>query len=395
MHLRRAVVITLVTLAVALGLRGPIGVRHGQAAGAPSLSVLLELPYGDGPGQVGVLEKGALHPGSLAVFPAMCQMTGDGSIWVLDTVNARVLEFRDGKQVSYISTASFHKRPHYFGVTRSALFLAKQGRRDDMPAGFLWRYDRADQTCRVVNLDLPDGRRFSPMKVTPLGSAGTQLLIWGGTYPDLKDAAVAIDEEGSISLVSEREHGPTPFMAAADGTIWQMIPAREHQGESAAVLVEQWQPVDGRWPVLIKQWQPAKGSWTSVCSTSLPARQLPAAEAAHVGLTPLGVDEQQRITVALYEGRPSSLRFIRLSPSGEILAAVGLQDFGFVDPLAVHQPGPVQLLPDGSILAQYATPERYQILRISFRTRLLRQGAPQACANAQARLELQSPPLPS
>ena len=67
------------------------------------------------------------------------------------------------------------------------------------------------------------------------------------------------------------------------------------------------------------------GSWISVCSTSLPARQLPVAElAAHVGLIPLGVDERQRIAVALYEGRPSSLRFIRLSPSGEVLAATAL-----------------------------------------------------------------------
>ena len=339
-------------------------------AAAPSVSTLLDLSYGDGRDEVGALEAHELDPSSPPLSPAMCRMMQDGTIWVLDTVNARILEFRGGQQVACISTASFQKIPHYFGVTRSAVFLAKQGRRDDMPAGFLWRYDRADQTSRVIDLDLPDGRRFSPMSVAPLGSSGTQLLVCGSTYPDLKDAAVAIDEGGSISFVREGEHGSIPFMAAADGTVWQMISAAEQQENSVPVLVEQWQPVDGSWPVLIEQWQPLDRSWTSVCSTSLPGRQLPSADAAHILLMPLGVDEQQRITVALYEGRPSSLRFIRVSPSGEILAAVGLEDFGFVDPQPpgrpVPRPAPIQLLPDGSILAQYASPDRYRIIRITF-----------------------------
>jgi hypothetical protein len=341
-----------------------------QAAGAPGMSMLLELSYGDGPAQVGALEAGELDPGSWPVSPAMCQMTGDASIWVLDSANARVLEFRGGEQVGCISTASFQRIPDDFGVTPSAVFLAKQGARDDMPAGFLWRYDRADQTSRVIDLELPDGRRFLPMRVAPLGSAGTQLLMCGSTYPDLKHAAVAIDEQGSITLVSEGEHGSIPFMAAADGSVWQIISAREDGAESVPVLVEQWRPVDGSWPVLLEQWQPADSSWTSVCSTSLPGRRLPSGEAERILLMPLGVDEQERITAAVYEGRPSSLRFLRLSRSGEILAAVGLADFGFVDPQApgrvVPRPEPVQLLPDGSILAQYASPERYSIIRLTF-----------------------------
>ena len=347
-RLRRLVI----TTAVCGLLLGAVPVA---AITAPSAATVLDLPYGEATGQVGFLPAGALDPSSHPLGPAHFQMTEDGSIWVLDTVNARILEFRGGEQVSSISADVFQRFPDLFGVTRSAVFLAKQGRRDDMPAGFLWRYDRAEQTSRVIDLDLPDGRRFLPMRTLPLGSSGSGLLICGSTYPNLKDAAIAIDEKGSISSVSEGDCGATPYMAAADGTVWRVILDGE-QLEAAT-------------PVVAQRWSASERRWTSAFSALLPRRPELSSQRQNARIVSLGVDARDRIAVALFEGKnPGSVRFLRLSTSGELLAAITMEELG-------KQPSPVydffpseafQLLSDGSILTRYATADRYCILQITF-----------------------------
>jgi len=322
--------------------------------GGPSVSTLLDVSYGKGPAQVGALRARELDPSSPPLCPAMFQMTHDGSLWVLDSVNARILEFRDGKQVACTAAGGPRKIPNLFGVTRRAVFVGGTERRDDMPAGLLWRYDRVRQTSEAVDLDLPEGRRFTPIGIVPLGSTESQLLIYGSSHPDNESAAVAIDEKGSIKSVCQSAGAVLQYMAAADGSIWRVSPGGEQQADHV--------------PILIQRRQAADKVWESISSASIPRRPLLSAQRKQARLRPLGVDSEGRVAVALFEGRPASVRFVRLSISGEILSAVTLEELGMAPaPLysffaAEHY----QLLPDGSVLAQYATPERYRIIRVVF-----------------------------
>jgi len=66
-------------------------------AAVPRVEVVLDVAYGSGRAEVGVARSGNDCDCWVPVWPAMFQMTAYETLWVLDTVNSRVLAFRDGK----------------------------------------------------------------------------------------------------------------------------------------------------------------------------------------------------------------------------------------------------------------------------------------------------------
>ena len=102
-------------------------------------------------------------------------------------------------------------------------------------------------------------------------------------------------------------------------------------------------------------------------SGAFPRRPELSAQLKRAMSTPLGIDTAGAAVVVLFEGRPLSPRFLRLSPSGEA-AAVTLEELGMDSaPLGTFFPSQhFQLLPDGSILAQYTTPDQYRIIQLTF-----------------------------
>lgn len=341
----RRVLVTSVALLIAGILCSP-----SASAATPVVGTVLEVPYGKGAGEVGALSAGELDPSSPPMCPAMFQMTQDGAIWVLDTVNARILEFRDGQQVASIDVSDFSEGPDYFGVTAGAVFVLKQAQRDDMPAGLVLRFDRLTSATATLSLDLPDGRRFLPLGVMPLGTSETQLIVHGSTWPDPHGATVAIGQDGKTVWVEENKTG----MPGADGAVW--------------LLKRDGKETDSQLPVFIEKYDMVTEEWRSVASAILPKRPELAGQRGQALLLPLGVDASGVAAVVLFEGSPLSPRVLRISTATGAVQALTLEDLGWDSaPLTrFFASEHYRLLPDGSILAQYATPQRYSIIRLTF-----------------------------
>jgi hypothetical protein len=345
-------VASILALCVGVGLL--VATSAGDALAVPRVEVVLSLSYGSGPGQVGATKSGEPVPEAFPQCPEMFWMTQDGLIWVLDTVNSRLLAFRDGKQSIEISTREVEKRPRFFGVTRGAVFLV-QGVNVDGPKCRLVRIDRASLQTSTGDLRLPDGRRFLPQKVMPLGQADEMLLISGCTYPSEEGGSVVVDSDGklvSVQLDGGHTYGSN-HMPAADGGVWRM--ARLDLDEQTEV------------PVTLERYGAETEAWTMAFSGAFPRRPELSAQRKRAMSTPLGIDTAGAAVVVLFEGRPLSPRFLRLSPSGEA-AAVTLEELGMDSaPLGTFFPSQhFQLLPDGSILAQYTTPDQYRIIQLTF-----------------------------
>jgi len=344
----QAVIVLCAAVAVLLAPSGP------AAFALPRVEVVLSLPYGSGPGQVGATKAGDPVPEATPECPAMFWMTQQGIIWVLDSVNSRVLAFRDGKQIVEICTRDVEKLPQLFGVTRGAVFVV-QIVNVNGPECRLVRYDPAGHQSTSSDLRLPDGRPFLPMKVMPLGREDETVLISGRTHPSEAGGSLVLDSDGKIVSV-QVEEGPSygsTHMPAADGTVWRMV---------GLDLDEETEV-----PLTLERYDADTKAWTKVSSRALPRRPQLWAQRKQAFLAPLGVDADGAAAVVLSEGTPLSPRFLRLGPSGEV-AALTLEDLG-VDsaPLGTFfAPQHFQLLPDGSILAQYASPERYQVTRLVF-----------------------------
>lgn len=323
------------------------------SASVPSASYALVLPYGEGAGQVGVVSSGERDPNEPPLCPAMFQMARDGTLWVLDSINSRILAFNQGVQTRSTSLCDFAKTPQLFGVTRSAVLAFRQTKRNEMPAGSMFRFDLATQTEITLDLDLPDGRRSCPVAVSPLGAENARLLVSGKTWPDNKTVSVLLNEYGDVISVLE-DTGGFSLLPAADGSIWGLQGAG---AETEAAL-----------PVTAKKYDLPRSTWQEVSSMVLPKRPELAAQRSEARLHSLGVDSRGIAAAVLFKGKPGQPRFVRFPVSGGPPLAFTLEDIGLDSaPLTKHFANECyQLLPDGSILAQYAAPQRYQVLRISF-----------------------------
>lgn len=355
--LKRALLALLLAGAVIMVALPMLTMANGnadQAAGQPRAEVILDLPYGTGTGSVGATTAGQPVPSSPPYCPEMFQMTRDGTLWVLDTVNSRVLAFKDGEQSAEISTLAINKRPSLFGVTRDAVWVKKTTNlKDKGPMFSLLRCDRSSMEWKTIKLEMPDGVQFDPLEIMPLGTAETALLINGMQYManipgSIVNASMVLDQERNVVRVLQGG-GSIP---AADGSIWRF---RSIDSSLPAEL-----------PFVLDKYNGQSNQWETVIDGALP-RRAELSQLREKALTrPLGIDEQGRALVILYEGKPLSQRFIRIASSGVVTNILALEELGLDSaPLGKYfVPEHYQLLPDGSVLAQYATPERYRIMRI-------------------------------
>ena len=321
--------------------------RARPTADQPRAEFVLDLPYGTGQGCVGSTRAHEPDKSAPPMCPEMFQMTADGTLWVLDTVNSRVLSFKDGSQTAEISTLGFRKSPALFGVTGGAVFVARTAG-DNGPVGLLLRCARGSSARETVRLELADGTRFLPLRVMPLGAEGNALLLNGTRTSPEAGASAVVDDSGSVTrLVQDDRCIPAP-----DGSVWRLRAIEDSQPSEVTFALEKYNTQTQVWDIR------AQGS--------LPRRAELYAQRKRPNLRPIGVDQEGGAVAVLLEGKPLSPRFIRVTPTGAVAAAVTLEDLGFDSkPLTRHfATEHYQLLADGSVLAQYATPERYRIIRI-------------------------------
>ncbi len=327
-----------------------------RAEASPRFDVVLDLPYGSGRGEVGATRPGNDCDCWVPVWPAMFQMTPDGTLWVLDTVNSRVLAFRDGEQTAELSTLPQEKWPRLFGVTRDAIWIEHTVTRtkEHGPQFVLLRYDRRSAAWDTVSLKLPSGPQLSLSSISPLGRNDTSLLLTGVPYLGASygygtSAAAVMDQSGDLAVIDRQSAVVCP---AADGSLWRCKQVGSTQPAHVAVAVY--------------RYDPARRTWEGVRRLNLPRRQelYEQRKSALAGL--LGLDEQGRFIFSLSEGKPSSRRYFVVSPSGSVAKSVTFEELKSASPelRAYSSWSHLQFLPDGSILAQYASPERYRILRM-------------------------------
>jgi hypothetical protein len=319
--------------------------QSGAWSGAATAVVVLDLPYGTGAASVGMTAADA-ETGTPPACPSMFQQTADGALWVLDTVNSRVLAFQNGKQVRAFSTAGEVARPELFGVTRSAAWVVK-------PAGGLVRYTRETGVPRAVDLALPEDRTLKPLWVRPLGSDESALLLYGSIWPGGQFASVVVDDSGEVQSVRADQEA-LGHMPASDGTVHRFrVTDGTAPGELAFTL-------DG--------YDASAKTWSTKAAGALPRQVEKSAARAQAIPWPVGIDASGNTAIVLHEGRPLSVRFLRLASSGQVVGDVTPEAAG-LDPAPLTRYFPseyYQALPDGSVLAAYASPERYQVVRLTF-----------------------------
>lgn len=327
--------------------------------GGERVETVLDIPYGSQQGEVGVKLADEYGPGSPPACPEAFQVTQDGVVWVLDTVNSRVLSFRNGKQESGISTVGVADRPMAFGIVRDALFVVKRPSRLEPVGAKLMRYDFADRRWSGVSLRTADGRTLSPEFIRPIGNDDSALLVSGTVRPGEEEGtsgAVVLDQDGNILTEVAPSNGvPPTYVPGADGAV-RRVPR-----------IKQQQPTQV--PVTVESWGNDTKSWTETLAMSLPlSPELSTIEGALSVFRPCGVDSSGRLVATLSEGRPLFPRFVQIAPTGEVLhflspAALGLDP----SPLSMNFPAQhYQMAPDGSLLAQYATKDRYKVIKVCF-----------------------------
>ncbi|HUV03858.1 MAG TPA: hypothetical protein VMX94_01985 [Armatimonadota bacterium] len=345
-----------IAVIVMLSMLTAADMNVARLADQPRVDVVLDLPYGSGSGSVGATKVGEPDTSAPPYCPEMFQMTSDGTLWVLDTVNSRVLAFKDGKQSAEISTLELKKRPSLFGVTRDAVWIKKAANlKEKGPVFSLLRYDRISLAWETVKLELPGGAQLDPLRIMPLGAQETALLITGMQYPadipgSAVNASIVLDQKGNV--VAVQQDGTS--IPAADASVWRF---RATDTTLPAEL-----------PFVLDKYNSQSEKWETVAQGALP-RRAELSRLREKALTlPVGMDEQGRAVVILFEGKPLSQRFIRIAPSGAVANAVTLEELGYDSaPLGKYfAASHYQVLPDGSVLAQYANPERYRIIRIYF-----------------------------
>lgn len=328
---------------------------------SPQVTVVLDVPYGSESESVGKIDLGdpALGSGP-PMCPQMFQMTNDGMLWVLDTVNSRVLAFKDGKQVDEVSTSEIKRWPNLFGVTKTAIWIKKTTRHPGTTSRFsLLRYDRADKKWRDVVLQLPDGLQLDPLRISTKGLNDTSLLLFGSLdygaksrsldTPESTYASIVINDDGKITRVDKGDI----VLPSADDDAW-VLSVDDNPKPTI--------------PYTLKKYDPKAQTWNSILEDALPRRPELSGARKEAIVHPIALDSQLRIALVVSEGIPLSQRFMRISITGNVLSATTLEDLGWESgPLSMYPTtANYQLLPDGSILAHYANKDRYRIIRITF-----------------------------
>lgn len=354
-----------VVLVVFLMVCGSLSAKLALCAAADGattqsrVEVVLDLPYGSGSGSVGKVELGDPRLGSgPPVVPRMFQMTTDGTLWVLDTVNSRVLAFKDSIQVVEVSTLGFQKWPSVFGVTRDAIWVANTVNvKGKGPVFSLYHYDQSGSTWETRNLEVQNGAQFYPLKIRPFGTDDTLLidgsLYGGGTSSEPQGAtyaSIVLNGEGTIVQFLLGEW-PIPGM---EGSVWRFEVLDDMMPSEIPFSLTKYNAVSKEWNT------PVTGRLPRQPELSVPLKE--------ASVHPIGLDKQGRLVVVVSEGILYPQRFIQALPTGEVVKALTLEDLGFRSRTLSEYPYTVkyQLLPDGSILAQYASADRYRIIRIFF-----------------------------
>lgn len=320
----------------------------------PQSEILLDLSYGSGDNEVGKTCAGEIDASSPAECPAMFQMTPDGAIWILDTVNSRVVKYENSKQVKAISTEVIQKWSAVFGISADTLWIKAIADKENQKWGLVsLNIDNFKQNNIVLKLS--DISYLDPLKITPLNTIQSQIIAYGtAVSTDGKNSteSMILNHEGEIIS----RYADKNVFAGMDGSIWSFEITNSKLRNEA--------------PFVISKYNDEEGVWETTANGSLPRQSQLYEQKKSIISNVLGMDNKGNITIALYEGKPLSLRFIRISDKGEIQNIVNLSDIGLDQEIIggkYFAPSEhYQLLPDGSILAKYATLERFKIVKITF-----------------------------
>lgn len=270
----------------------------------PGFEVILDLPYGSGPGEVG--KSVGESPGPPPVSPELFQMRPDGTIWVLDTMNSRVLAFKDGKQVNEIATPS--KYPSLLGVTTNSMWIRYRGYA-------LSRYDFKTSKWETIPLKLPSGEEVGPLEIRPIGAEQTAVLVTGMVYlgvsGPLSTVTLMLDQNGKLIRILQSDSIP-----GADGAIWRFKPTNLEKPDAVPFVLEKYHSQDK--------------TWKTVGQGALPRRKEVSRKRRTEDVEALGVDTQGRVAVVFGEGnyttqfasKIDSIRLMRISSRGTVLDSI-------------------------------------------------------------------------
>lgn len=319
-----------------------------QDIGNTKVKVVLDLPYGTGFGAVG--KKITQHFPPLC--PAMFQMMPDGTIWVLDTVNSRVLAFKNGRQIRRISTAKHRLGPRIFGVTGNSVFVQSYGKPSNGPVFLLLDYDaKSGALRRSIRMKIRNGVQLDPLEIQPLGGSPAKLLISGSPSPSYaaEFTSAIYNDKGVIERVIPRDG----LISMADGGIAKF----EITDQSYPNVL----------PFTVSKYDIKTGGWKNIIDGVIPRREDLYAQRHEITYDALGIDRYGRLALVLYEGRPPcSPIFMWITPSGEVLRSATLEDLGWdSSTLSMFESDHFQLASNGDILIQYTDQKRYRILSIN------------------------------
>ena len=225
-------------------------------------------------------------------------------------------------------------------------------------------------------------------RIEPLGAEQTSVLVTGTVYFGVSGprstVGLVLGQNGKLvcALQAERsgsetgEHKPPHQngeliralqagrpIPGADGAVWWFKPTNLEKPDAVPFVLEKYHSQDK--------------TWKTVGQGALPRRKETSGKRRIADVEPLGVDAQGRAAVVFGEGnyiaqfasKIDSIRFVRISSRGTILNTLSPEKIGLDGAILngkYFSYKHYQLMPDGSILAQYATLDRYKILRIHF-----------------------------
>jgi len=284
--------------------------------------------------------------------PQAFQYTSDGTLWILDSLNNRVVAFRGGTLAETISTERLVYRPRLFAVSGAYLYLA-----DGAEWGTrLYRWDEGRYGW-MGGLTDPNGDRLFTTRMHGLWDG--KVLLTGTAHPwELSDEtqpasqffAAVLDPTG----VRVAYYKPTEGAAVADpqGRIYfaRALADQEADRLPMRVLAER-----------------GDGSWYTVHSFVLPRNPELAAQRPRAIRIPLGFDLEGNFYVALEEGRSLRTTFFRVDPQGQVTASATTEQLGIDDTgiSELFDCEGYQVLADGSILAMYPVREEFRICKIT------------------------------
>jgi hypothetical protein len=185
------------------------------------------------------------------------------------------------------------------------------------------------------------------LTIKPYGE-GLIVDIIGKQFQGNSFASVVINADGQVTAIIP----DVSSIPGNDGSIWRF-----------RVLDN---TIEGELPFAIDKYDFEKNNWQFNTQGSITRRANLYKQNKEAFIRPIGVDQYGRMTIKISEGFPLSPRFIRIGNNGKIESDIRFEDFNFdPKPLTWYFPSECyQLLTDGSILALYASPDRFKIIRI-------------------------------